>query len=128
MDFTIMNVKRTERGWGGHYILADRCLFRRNTLLVYDDIKIVVSTVGAMFTYKNGVREFETIGNNHYFETVAFHVDKDDTKYYDADIKRQIYFTSPWKIKELDADDRANDMHENVCSEIEQRLIDGDVF
>jgi len=128
MDFTTMNVKRTERGWGGHYILTNRCFFRRNTLLVYGDIKIVISTVGAMAAYRNGVREFETIGKDRYFETMAFHVDKDDTRYHDADTKRQIRFASPWQIKEIDADDKANDMHEGVCSEIEQRLIEGDVF
>jgi len=81
-----------------------------------------------MAAYRNGVREFETIGKDRYFETMAFHVDKDDTRYHDADTKRQIRFTSPWQIKEIDADDKANDMHEIVCSEIEQRLIEGDIF
>jgi len=123
-----MHVKRIERGWGGHYILADRCLFRRNTLLIYGDIKIVVSTVGAMFNGKTIVREFEAIGGTHYFETMVFHAKKDDMRYHDADVKRQIHFTSPWQIKEIIADDKANDMHEAVCAEIEQRLINGDVF
>lgn len=117
----LKEVSRVERGWGGHFICASRCQFRRNTLLSYKDIKIVVSTVGLMEV--NG--KFEQIGLNRYYETMAFHANANDTRYYDADVSREISFESPWAISKLDADDKANIMHENVVEEISNKLKDG---
>ena len=117
-------VKRTERGWAGHYILADRCRFRRNTLLEYDDIKIVVSSVGLLKLED----EFETIGYNRYFETMSFHADKNDKRYHDIDVEKQVYFDSDWSINEIDADDKANDMHEVVVTEITNGLLSGNKY
>ena len=120
-------MKRTERGWSGHFICADRCLFRRNTLLEYKGIKIVVSTVGAMKSF-NKEGEFETIGHNRHYETMAFHSDKNDKRYHDMNISRQVYFNSDWRISELDADDKANDMHEKVVEEITKGLLSGNKY
>lgn len=124
-------VKRTERGWIGHYILADKCLFRRNTLLEYSEIKIVVSTVGLMLNENwredCDLPRFSKIGLNRYFETKAFHANK-DKRYYDADVRREVSFTSQWMIAELDADDKANDMHEEVVKEISEKLQNGEKF
>lgn len=121
----VAGVSRTERGWAGHFICANRCRFRRNTLLAYNDIKIVVSTVGLMEIDKG---KFETIGYNRYFETMAFHANANDKRYNDIDVRKQVFFDSDWAISEIDADDRANEMHEAVVAEITERLLKGEKF
>lgn len=115
-------VSRIERGWGGHFICANRCRFRRNTLLDAGETKIVVSTVGLMEAL-NG-EGFETVGHNRYFETMAFHA-QFDGRYWDADVSRKVRFESPWCISEIDADDKANDQHEAVVGELISRLASG---
>jgi len=120
-------VTRQERGWAGHFIAAQSCRFRRNTLLTCGDIRIVISTVGAMESHLKD-RTFETIGYNRYFETMAFHACPTDTRYYDIDVTKEISFESEWAINEIDADDKANDMHETVVDEITNRLAKGEKF
>jgi len=127
-----MEVKRTERGWTGHFICADRCRFRRNTLLEYKNIKIVVSTVGLMQSpWKKGdefyTGEFEEIGVNRYFETMAFLADPKDTRYHDADVAEPISFDHSWSINIVDADDKANIMHDNVVLELTEKLLSGEI-
>ena len=117
-------VVRTERGWAGHFICADRCRFRRNTLLAYNDIKIVVSSVGLM----KRDDKFDEVGAGRYFETMAFHANKDDKRYFDANVSKQVYFESDWAIAEIDADDKANEMHEAVVGEIITKLEKGYKF
>ena len=115
-------IKRTERGWAGHFICAHDCLFRRNTLLENSETgaKIVVSTVGLM---RRG-ESIETIGFNRYFETMAFAAEPVG-RYLDADVSREVEFDSPWSIAELDADDKANDMHEAVVKELRNKMLLG---
>ncbi len=114
----MMDVKRTERGWGGHFIGADSCSFRRNTLLEHEDVKIVVSTVGN-YCPEEDIRD---IGLNRFYETMAFHSNYNDIIYYDADVSREVRFNSPWSIDRADADDEANDMHENVVTELISKI------
>lgn len=125
------NVKRTERGWIGHFCCADQCLFRRNTLLEYNEIRIIVSTVGLQLNpnwrENCNIPRFITVGVNRFFETMAFHANT-DKRYYDLDSSRQINFDSPWTIAELDADDKANDMHERIVEEIAEKLLNGEKF
>lgn len=124
VEQNLKEVKRTERGWAGHFICSDRCKFRRNTLLECGDIKIVVSTVGAM--YLNG--KLEEIGLNRHYETMAFHVDPKSGDYKDADVSREIFFESngalKWHKKGF-IDNEANDMHEAVVKEISDNLAKG---
>lgn len=115
-------VNRTERGWAGHFICADRCRFRRNTLLEKDGLFVVVSSVGLM---EDGEGGFEQIGLERHFETVAFFSKQNDFRYHDADVTRQIYFDSPWRIGIPDADDKANEMHEVVVSELMDKMDKG---
>lgn len=116
-----MDVKRTERGWAGHYCMSERCMFRRNTLLEYRDIKIIVSTVGNMVNEEKP----QKIGRGWYYETMAFYT-KYYGKYLDADVETHISFNSKWYLKKLDDND-ANDMHEDVVTELTQKLLNGEI-
>lgn len=117
-----MKVKRTERGWPGHFCCARDCLFRRNTLLEYGEQRIIVSTVGDM--RRTGC-ESQKIGSNRYYETMAFNASLQDG-YLDMS-GSELPFDSEWAIAdcEQDADMRANDMHERVVAEFTKRLKSG---
>ena len=117
VEQNLKEVKRTERGWAGH--------FRRNTLLECGNIQIVVSTVGAM--YIDG--RIEEIGLDRHYETMIFHVDPKTGDYKDVDVNREIWVDSPCalKVKKTDKyiDLKANDMHEAVVKEISDNLAKG---
>lgn len=81
----IKGVKITERGWAGHFILAHKCTFHRNTLLEKGDVKIVVSSVGRMLHPYKKDKLYE-IGCDRFYETMVFFA-KDD-KWQDADAGR----------------------------------------
>lgn len=118
-------VKRTERGWAGHYICADNCKFRRNTLLEYNGIGIVVSTVGAYYDNNGRLQE---IGFNRHYETMVFYVDEGSGEYKDADVSREIFCDSPQTLKWHKVgyiDNEANEMHETVVAEITEKLLNG---
>jgi hypothetical protein len=77
---------------------------------------------------RSGKRHFKQIGLDRYYETMAFHSDVHDDHYHDADVSRQISFSSNWCIDKIDGDDQANDMHEVVVAEITQQLERGEKF
>ena len=129
----INEVKVTERGWAGHFILADRCLFRRNTLLEYKDKKWVVSTVGA---FRNRENKIDSIGHCRWYETMAFEA-KERLGYMDANVGKEISFDSDWSIlgdswEEVlenynsTPDNAANDMHDKVVSELIDKIKEQD--
>lgn len=130
-------VKRTERGWAGHYICSADCSFRRNTLLEYGDKKWIVSTVGCQYekhTYFPYYREGDiiSVGYQRWYETMAFEAENIGG-YLDADVTKPIQFTSDWGIwgeKWSDVLERyndlpdlaANDMHEKVVEELMEKI------
>ena len=86
--------KVTERGWCAHFICADRCTFHRNTLIEYNSISIVVSSVGAMLT-PYSKKQPMTIGADRYYETMVWFA-TDDYEFKDADVEKgQLDFDYP---------------------------------
>jgi hypothetical protein len=74
-----------------------------------------------MVHYKGHDHEYQQIGLNRYYETMAFHA-KYDGRYWDADVQREVSFESPWRVDIADADDIADDQHEAVVAEIMKRI------
>ena len=111
-----MPVRVTERGWPGHFCAANRCRFRRNTLIEGDTDTVVVSTVGAMDPLGR-YGPAEEIGYGRHFETMVFGVCESTAPYFDADVTDERVYDGRWFINWSDYDDEhiveleANRMH-----------------
>lgn len=125
-------VKRTERGWAGHFIAAHNCYFRRNTLLEYKDKKWIVSTVGDYHPpyHKNNCPD--TIGYDRWYETMVFEGEMKSNGYIDANVEKEIFPKNDCGIwgrtwdevleKYPTPDNAANDMHERIVAEMIERI------
>jgi hypothetical protein len=120
--------KVTYRGWPGHFICGDRCIFHLNTLIELGDTRVVVSTVGMMKDYHApnmcNENKFEEIGFDRYYETMAFHAERRG-EFWDADATRQVPFESEWAYSSISDEWRANKGHLAVVDEIVNRLESG---
>lgn len=124
-----MSVKRTERGWGAHFIAASKCLFRRNTLLEYKDKKWIVSTVGNYIPMYSGAPD--TIGHQRWYETMVFEGEMQNG-YIDIVVEKTIDTDNDWGIwgetweEVMDTyhtpDNAANDMHERIVDEMTKKI------
>ena len=116
-----MKATMEERGWPGHFICADRCLFRRNTLVTLGERRVVVSTVGAMRDQR-GVPT--TVGSGRYYETMAFKARQDEAGYWDADTSWEFCIEGRTSLSEwtTHSDREANDMHNAAVAEVAARL------
>jgi hypothetical protein len=117
-------IKRTERGWGGHFICCQYCSFRRNTLLERGERRIVVSTVGAYRPY-DMKGQIDRIGCNRYYETMIFEA-QFETPYWEADVTKQIYIDAKTAIDhcERHADDEADRMHEDAVAAVTRLMTE----
>lgn len=132
------NITVKERGWAGHYICGSRCIYHRNTLISYNDKKIVVSTIGkyrpvltnpdCCFHLING---FESLGGgqvegNRYYETAIAYAkftrgyweySPDDEIYDDLLVKYQdkISRIDPGFI---DSDEYADEYHDKIIQTV----------
>lgn len=111
-----MKIKRTERGYAGHFIGSSSCNFRRNTLIECGEKRIVVSTVG---NYQPYYLCDNRIGLGRTYETMAFEAKFEDP-YWEADVTKEFPFESKWAISTLEreTDKEADEMHEAVVEEI----------
>ena len=121
-------VKRTERGWVGHFICASQCRFRRNTLLEYKDQKIVVSTVGNMINAEGLPDTVGTDGRRYETRVFEAHV---EGAYLDANVSREVDYNGVWEIRAInyedlpkDVDTAANNMHEHVVGIVREEMLD----
>ncbi len=110
-------ITRVERGWTAHFICGHRCQFRRNTLITQERKRIVISTIGMLRDNGNG--KIETVGNNRYYETMAFKA-RYEAPYWEANTSKQVSFESKWSLNEkvFKSDMVANEMHETVVNEL----------
>ena len=128
----VKGVKITERGWAGHFCCADRCAFRRNTLLEKGDVALVVSSVGKMRSF-DGTLAYEEIGCGRYYETMVWFATTNN-KWKDADIERgEIAAFVPEGYDGKNACDIADDLpaneyHDRIVMLYVDKIARGDTF
>ena len=89
----------------------------------YENIKIVVSTVGRLFVKRQGRMGIVTVGCERYYETMAFYSDPNDTVYHDIDVERYIELGCDWQLNEID-DNKANNMHEMAVEWVSAQIVE----
>ncbi len=114
-------IVRTERGWIGHFVLGHKCLFRRNTLLEFNDKLLIVSTVGNCCEINCPPTP---ISMTNYYETMVFEADYSN-KYYDINPLSEIPIYDG--ISEVDKDIEANKMHEKIVSQVISLMETGSI-
>lgn len=127
-------IKRTERGWAGHYICSASCRYRRNTLLEFGNIRVVVSTVGAHYPHNRRDQLCHIgIGRSaeyRYYETMAFHATKIRDYYEAGDVLELSGYTTNAEISAdspddlpYDVDNLADQMHEAVIASDRKSVV-----
>lgn len=92
-------MKKTERGWCGHFCCGERCRYRRNTLLEHDDRRVIVSSVGS-FIVKPDDKWITNIGCGNgsgryrYYETMVFEAQREGA-YWEVDASKELDFYAP---------------------------------
>lgn len=108
-------VTRTERGWAGHFCAADRCKFRRNTLVSDGASAVVISSVGLMIVND----KVEAIGCERWYESLVFVAEEGDG-YWDAshwsEIDNSGLCAETYELLGDLPDLQANDMHERMVA------------
>lgn len=105
-------------------------MYHRNTLLEYGEQKVVVSTIGHYLPrnkrleyWKHGKMDYEMFGRNRHFETMAFLAD--DSQFHDTDVTKEIGFSSNWELDKPDMEMEADVVHDTVCDEIAEDMVNG---
>lgn len=116
-----------ERGWASHFIEARWCFFRRNTLLEYNGISIVVSTVGRMWkdTPCGGKFMKLSYSHNNYFETMVFFANK--TKFKDADVAKDVLYQEHYEGVGVEEELLVNATHDKIVDLMMQKLRNNEI-
>lgn len=119
-------IKIQERGWPSHFNGVRWCLFKRNTLIEYDGVSIVVSTVGRMWKDTPSGAQFMRLScHNNYFETIVFFTD--NTKFKDADVGKDIIYEEHYVGVAVDEEILVNEMHDKIVNLMVQKLINNEI-
>lgn len=122
------DIKRTERGWCGYIQGYQYCLFRRNTLIEYNNKKIVIATLG------NFIDPFRwkvmPLKDDIWYESIAGYA-IDSNGYWDINpqdiipirCKHTISGTLDHIVEKIGTPDiYANKIHEDVVNEMIDRI------
>lgn len=96
-------------GLAGHFICADKCIFRLHTTVG----RYKISTVGAMYRDLFGKRVLEEVGVQRHYETYVFDIESEESL---LEIDSDSLWLGPKAIaSSRDWDLKAEKMHDDMC-------------